>query len=108
MSTTYTARRIVWSSKSLIPMALAMIAAGFDFYVPVSAFFLESRGLSLTDIFMLESVLVASILVAEIPAGVIGDRFDRRRLVGAGLCSTRLPRFFLPLAQISPFMLFHL
>ena len=84
MSATYTARRIVWSSKSLIPMALAMIAAGFDFYVPVSAFFLESRGLSLTDIFMLESVLVASILVAEIPAGIIGDRFDRRRLVGAG------------------------
>ena len=84
MSTTYTARRIVWSSKSLTPMALAMIAAGFDFYVPVSAFFLESRGLSLTDIFMLESVLVASILVAEIPAGVIGDRFDRRRLVCAG------------------------
>ena len=84
MSTTYTARRIVWSSRSLIPMALAMIAAGFDFYVPVSAFFLESRGLSLTDIFMLESILVASILVAEIPAGVIGDRFDRRRLVCAG------------------------
>ena len=84
MSATYTARRIVWSSKSLTPMALAMIAAGFDFYVPVSAFFLESRGLSLTDIFMLESVLVASILVAEIPAGVIGDRFDRRRLVCAG------------------------
>ena len=84
MSATYTARRIVWSSKSLAPMALAMIAAGFDFYVPVSAFFLESRGLSLTDIFMLESVLVASILVAEIPAGVIGDRFDRRRLVCAG------------------------
>ena len=84
MSATYTARRIVWSSKSLIPMALAMIAAGFEFYVPVSAFFLESRGLSLTDIFMLESVLVASILVAEIPAGVIGDRFDRRRLVCAG------------------------
>ena len=84
MSAIYTARRIVWSSKSLIPMALAMIAAGFEFYVPVSAFFLESRGLSLTDIFMLESVLVASILVAEIPAGVIGDRFDRRRLVCAG------------------------
>lgn len=84
MSATYTARQIVWSSKSLIPMALAMIAAGFDFYVPVSAFFLESRGLSLTDIFMLESVLVTSILVAEIPAGIIGDRFDRRRLVCAG------------------------
>ena len=94
MSTTYTARRIVWSSKSLIPMALAMIAAGFDFYVPVSAFFLESRGLSLTDIFMLESVLVASILVAEIPAGIIGDRFDRRRLVCAGFVFNAIAEIF--------------
>ena len=94
MSTIYTARRIVWSSKSLIPMALAMIAAGFDFYVPVSAFFLESRGLSLTDILMLESVLVASILVAEIPAGIIGDRFDRRRLVGAGFVFNAIAEIF--------------
>ena len=94
MSATYTARRIVWSSKSLIPMALAMIAAGFDFYVPVSAFFLESRGLSLTDILMLESVLVASILVAEIPAGIIGDRFDRRRLVGAGFVFNAIAEIF--------------
>ena len=37
MSATYPARRIVWSSRSLVPMALAMIAAGFDFYVPVSS-----------------------------------------------------------------------
>ncbi len=37
MSATYTARQIVWSSKSLIPIALAMIAAGFDFYVPVGS-----------------------------------------------------------------------
>ena len=94
MSAIYTARRIVWSSKSLIPMALAMIAAGFDFYVPVSAFFLESRGLSLTDILMLESVLVASILVAEIPAGIIGDRFDRRRLVGAGFVFNAIAEIF--------------
>ena len=94
MSATYTARQIVWSSKSLIPMALAMIAAGFDFYVPVSAFFLESRGLSLTDILMLESVLVASILVAEIPAGIIGDRFDRRRLVGAGFVFNAIAEIF--------------
>jgi len=62
-------------------MALAMIAAGFDFYVPVSAFFLESRGLSLT---------------------AAGD------LYVPVLCSTRLLRFFLQLAQISPFMLFRL
>ncbi|WP_080727469.1 hypothetical protein [Rothia aeria] len=37
VSATCPARRIVWSSRSLVPMALAMIAAGFDFYVPVSS-----------------------------------------------------------------------
>gem|GEM_PF-1431321 len=37
VSATCPARRIVWSSRSLAPMALAMIAAGFDFYVPVSS-----------------------------------------------------------------------
>lgn len=37
MSAAYTARRIVWSSRSLVPMALVMIAAGFDFYVLVSS-----------------------------------------------------------------------
>lgn len=74
----------VWSSRSLAPMALSTIAAGLGFYVPVSALFLQNRGQSLSDIFIFESILVASILLTEIPSGVIADRIDRRWVIVTG------------------------
>ena len=74
----------VWRSRSLATIALATAVAGLGFYVPVSALFLQSRGLSLGDIFLLESVLVASILMTEVPAGLISDRIDRRWVIMAG------------------------
>ncbi len=67
-----------------MPLAIATVATGFSFYVPVSALFLTSRGLSLGDIFLLESVLLASILVAEIPSGLIADKVDRRWIIFLG------------------------
>jgi len=75
---------IVWRNRSLAPIALATAIAGLGFYVPVSALFLQGRGLSLGDIFILESILVASILVAEVPAGLISDRLDRRWVIIGG------------------------
>lgn len=75
---------LVWRNRALAPIALATMIAGLGFYVPVSALFLQGRGLSLGDIFLLESILVASILVAEVPAGLISDRIDRRWVVMSG------------------------
>ncbi|WP_058233831.1 MFS transporter [Devriesea agamarum] len=75
---------VVWRNRSLVPLAMATVAAGLAFYVPVSALFLESRGQSLTDIFIFESILVASIMLTEIPSGVIADRLDRRWMIIAG------------------------
>ncbi len=69
-----------------MPLAIATVATGFSFYVPVSALFLTSRGLSLGDIFLLESVLLASILVAEIPSGLIADKVDRRWIIFFRIC----------------------
>ncbi|MFW0119862.1 MFS transporter [Rothia sp. CCM 9417] len=79
-----TAASRVWKDRSLLPIALATVAAGFSFYVPVSALFLTSRGLSLEDIFLLESILLASILVAEVPSGLVADRVDRRWVILTG------------------------
>lgn len=79
-----TAASRVWKERSLLPIAVATVAAGLSFYVPVSALFLTSRGLSLGDIFVLESILLASILVSEIPAGLVADRVDRRWVIVAG------------------------
>ncbi|MDY5135956.1 MFS transporter [Actinotignum sanguinis] len=65
-------------------MAMAIIAAGLSFYVPVSVVFLSSRGQSLEDIFIFESILLASILMAEVPSGLISDRIDRRWVILSG------------------------
>ena len=77
-------RHRVWRNRPLATLALSQIAAALSFYVPVSALFLTSRGLSFTEIFWLESVLLASILATEVPAGVWADRIDRRWAIMAG------------------------
>lgn len=74
----------VWTNRSLLPIAIATIAAGLVFYVPVSALFLTSRGLSLADIFILESVLLISILISEVPVGLVADKIDRRWVIISG------------------------
>lgn len=74
----------VWKDRFLLPIAVATIAASLSFYVPVSALFLTSRGLSLGDIFVLESILLASILISEVPAGLLADRVDRRWVILGG------------------------
>lgn len=74
----------VWKDRSLLPIAVATIAAGLSFYAPISALFLTSRGLSLGDIFVLESILLASILISEVPAGLLADRVDRRWVILCG------------------------
>lgn len=75
---------LVWTERFLLPLAVATVATGFSFYVPVSALFLASRGLSLQDIFLLESILLGSILVTEIPSGLVSDRVNRRWIILTG------------------------
>ncbi|WP_420899066.1 MFS transporter [Brevibacterium luteolum] len=63
---------------------MATVASGLGFYVPVSALFLLSRGQSLSDVFIFETILGACILVAEVPSGIIADRIDRKWVIIAG------------------------
>lgn len=81
------AQSAVQKSRALSTMACGQIASALTFYTPVSAVFLNSRGLSYSQIFTLESVLLFSIMIVEIPSGVIADRIDRRIpiIVGFGL-----------------------
>ncbi|MHB1136809.1 MAG: MFS transporter [Coriobacteriia bacterium] len=60
------------------------MSAAMIFYVPVSAVFLGSRGLSYTEIFTLESFLLVAMMAADIPSGVLADRVDRRWVLTAG------------------------
>lgn len=94
-----TAASRVWKERSLFPIAIATIAAGLSFYVPVSALFLTSRGLSLGDIFVLESVLLVSILISEIPAGVLADKIDRRWIILSGFVFNAVAEVLLALGN---------
>lgn len=68
--TSSTARLAVKGSKGLSTIACGQIASALTFYTPVSAVLLTSRGLDDSEIFTLESVLLLSILLVEMPSGV--------------------------------------
>lgn len=68
--TSSTARLAVKGSKGLSTIACGRIASALTFYTPVSAVLLTSRGLDDSEIFTLESVLLLSILLVEMPSGV--------------------------------------
>ena len=68
--TSSTARLAVKGSKGLSTIACGRIASALTFYTPVSAVLLTSRGVYDSEIFTLESVLLLSILLVEMPSGV--------------------------------------
>ncbi|MFC4335733.1 MFS transporter [Salininema proteolyticum] len=70
--------------RALLVLGVAQLTSALVFYVPVSALFLVSRGLSYQEIFLLEGVLSAVVLLAEVPAGHLADRAGRRGTLTAG------------------------
>jgi MFS family permease len=83
---------------------VATVAAP-GFLSPVWVVLLESRGLAFAEIAVLDAVLMATILAAELPTGYVGDRIGRRNalvlssaglaVVAAGFAVARtLPHFF--------------
>ena len=69
---------------------LFQFATGFLIWIPVWIIFLQDeRGLSLTQVGLMEAVFWVSMFVAEVPTGAIADRFGRRiSLALGGFCFT--------------------
>ena len=64
---------------------LFQFATGFLIWVPVWIIFLQDeRGLSLTQVGLMEAVFWVSMFVAEVPTGAIADRFGRRISLALG------------------------
>lgn len=66
-------------------VTLGAFVAGLHFYLPVYVFYLQGRGLSLFDVNLLQIAPLLSQFIAEVPTGILGDRFGRRRSVVIGL-----------------------
>jgi MFS family permease len=52
---------------------------GFVFYGPVATIYRQARGLSMSEIFIIESIALLLILVFEVPWGWFADRFGYKR-----------------------------
>lgn len=66
-------------------VTLGAFVAGLHFYLPVYVFYLQERGLNLFDVNLLQIAGIASQFIAEVPTGILGDKFGRKRSVVIGL-----------------------
>ena len=64
---------------------LFQFATGFLIWVPVwMIFLLDERGLSLTEVGLMEAVFWITMALSEVPTGAIADRFGRRTSLALG------------------------
>lgn len=60
----------------------ASLSSGF--YIPVSVIYMESRGLGLPEIGLVQGTFLFSMVVWELPTGYLGDRLGRRASLALG------------------------
>lgn len=67
---------------------LASIRAirSFILIIPVIVLFFQENGLSVREIFLLQALFSAAVIVFEIPTGYLSDRFGRRTSIIIGCC----------------------
>lgn len=64
---------------------LFMASTGFMLFLPVWIIYLiDGRGLSLTEVGVIESFFWLTVIIAEVPTGAIADRFGRRISLALG------------------------
>lgn len=56
-----------------------------SFAAPIQTLFFQARGLSLSEILILQSILLGSALLLEVPTGILGDRVGKKRSIVMGL-----------------------
>lgn len=73
--------------RNLSALYLVKIAKWMNLIMPVIVLFYKSNGLSMKDIFMLQSVYSITLMTLEIPTGYFADRAGRKTsiLIGAAL-----------------------
>lgn len=77
----------LWALPNLRWLAITQFLTQMTFYSTVTVAFQSGRGLNMTEIFLLESLLSLVIFLFELPTGILADRLGYRwmMIVGQGL-----------------------
>lgn len=62
----------------------AAFVGGLAFYTPVAPLFFLNRGVSISTFVMAQAIYSVAVIAAEVPTGLIGDRFGHRRSIILG------------------------
>lgn len=79
-------------------LAITRFLSEMTFYSTVIVAFQTGRGLNMTEIFLLESLLALVIFLAEIPTGILADRLGYRRMMIVGQALFLASYILFPLA----------
>ncbi len=74
----------IFQNKNVLLLGLINFLLELYFISPVIVFFFNQRGLELSQILLLESIQVMVAISLEIPAGVIADKYGKKRALIAG------------------------
>jgi len=66
-------------NRNVYLLCIIVFLQGLIFYGPVATLFRQSRGLSLNDIFILETIFIILMFVFEIPWGYIADKIGYKK-----------------------------
>src|SRR5947208_17090299 len=75
---------------------------GFILWVPIWVVFLQGKGLSLTQVGLLEGVAWTITAFLEVPTGAIADRWGRKASIAAGASLYGIAMFLILTEALSP------
>ena len=69
---------------NLWKLSWVLVARNFLLSMPIITIFFQSRGLSLTEIMILQVVFSVAVVILEVPSGYLADLFKRKTLLSWG------------------------
>ncbi len=77
-------------SGNLWKITTIRVMRGFMIIMPVIVLFFQDNGLSMREVFLLQSLFSVAVIALEIPSGYLSDRFGRRNSIVIGSLLTAL------------------
>ncbi len=70
---------VSWLQRNIRLLQLLKLLRSALFIMPIIVLFFESRGLSMTEVFLLQSIFAGGVVLLEVPTGYLGDILTRKQ-----------------------------